>query len=382
MSLNSSSSSSSIELDSDDSPIVSSSSNFIDITSDDEIDSIRATMSHRAKRMIEMARRSGSNQAPRPTPGQNPSALSNNPTRTQIASSSQTSNTVRSITDASTQNTVRASQDTVSQRSTRSREHDSSTPKSVRGRKRPREENDVVVRCPGKEPVLEVSSDEDIKNIMNFELPRARGVPLDSSVLELEDERKAWKLFQSMIFKKDKIKLSKKKIKQNLKKGSRDLVSARNIMYQCYMLAERDFKDLDKMKKKLKEQHNLMKDLSANSKDAKKKQKDKLTARNADIEGLQKKVEDQNLEIEHLKLESNESYESGRAAGISMSTVPSHEQKLASAREFYRSPTYDALSDMNVGVELLGVFEKCWKQCRKLGFLNERFDEGSRPRKK
>ncbi|KAL3831017.1 hypothetical protein ACJIZ3_019819 [Penstemon smallii] len=327
---------------------------------------VLATMSHRTKRMFELARGRGSNPAPRSSENQNQS-------------------------DGSTHQPIRHSQATPS-RSTRSKETSSSTPEAGRGSKRAREENEVVARRPGKEPVLEVSSDEDIASVMNSEQPRAGGFAPDSTILEQEDEGKAWKVFQSVIFKKDQANMSKKNIKMNLKKGSRDLISAYNVMYQGYVIAERAFKDIDKMKKKMKEQQNMIKTLSESAKDAEKKQKEakkkqkevetefqrkdnqlmdaleKLAARNVDVERLDKKVEDQNIEIERLKVESNQSYERGRM------TVSNVEQKLDIAREFWRSPTYDAVSDLKAGVELLPVFEKCWKQCRKLGFLNERFD--------
>ncbi|KAL3839017.1 hypothetical protein ACJIZ3_023608 [Penstemon smallii] len=352
--------------------------------------SVFATMSHRTKRMFALARGKAANPAPRQE-NQNQSGQSNQPNRPPIVPSNHPSIPVRSLTDGAAHHTIRRSQATPP-RSTRSKETDSSTPDSGRGSKRPREEAEIVSRRPGKESVPEVSSDEEIESVMNSMQPRAGGAGPDSSIIEPEDEAKAWKVFQSVIFKKDQVKMGRKKIKKNLKKGSHDLISACNVMYQGYVLAERSFKDIEKMKMKLKEQHNTIKSLIERAKDAEKKQRDaekkqkdsetefqrkdnqlkdaieKLAAKNADVERLDKKVEDQNIEIERLKVEANQSYERGRMA------APNVEQKLEIAREFWRSPTYDAVSDLKAGIELFQVFDKCWKQCRKLGFLNERFD--------
>ncbi|KAL3812695.1 hypothetical protein ACJIZ3_013963 [Penstemon smallii] len=385
-------------------PVVSPNSGFMLQLADYERylreHAISLTIANRAQKMMEMSRISGkapgSNHASCPQAPQNPSGGSNHPNRARTGPSSQVSNSVRNITDPSTQNQARGPvqsyQPNGSQRSTHSRETDSSTPESTRANKRPRDENEAATRCPGKENVLEVSSfDEDI---MNFDHPRAGRVSNDASMIDSESGRDAWKVFQATIFKKDQIKLSKKMIKQGLKSGARHLISANQIMYHGYLRAERALKDLDTMKKKLKEQMHLAKTYAASSKEAEKRKKNvedelqrkddqlidtikKLSARNAEMETLQKKTEDMNAEIERLKLESRESYSRGLAEGLSMSTIPSREQRLAIAREFYRSPVFDALSDMKAGGELFNVFDKCWKQCKKLGFLNERFDENA-----
>ncbi|KAL3831007.1 hypothetical protein ACJIZ3_019809 [Penstemon smallii] len=340
-----------------------------------------AIMSNRAQKMMEVARRSARSQGPTETPRSqappNSSGGSNNPSRDMRAPVSHTSNHVRSITGPST----------------RSRNHGSSTPEATRSNKRPREDDEAIVRCPGKEPVLEVSSDEDIESTMNYEFPRAGGISIDSSFLELEDEGKARKVFQATNFKKDQVNLGQKILKHNLKKGSRDLIFG-------YVHAGRAFKDLDKSKKKLKDQFTLVRGYAASCKEAEKKRKEaedelhrkdeqlidtieKLTARNVDVEAmqkkiddmnveaLQKKIDDMNVELQRLKLESNESYENGRAEGLSMSARPSREKKLAIPREYNHSHVYKALSDMKAGVELFGVFDKGWKHCKKLGFLNE-----------
>ncbi|KAL3820349.1 hypothetical protein ACJIZ3_006254 [Penstemon smallii] len=378
MSLNSGSSSTSTELNLNDSPVVSASIDFIDITGDDEVDSSRI-----------YGRSQGPTETPRSQALSNPSGGSNNSPRDIRALASQTSNHVRSITDPSipVSNSIRSSHGSGTHRSSRSRDHGSSTLEAIRSNKRPREDEEAIVQRPDKKPVLEVSSDEDIESTMNSEFPRAGGISIDSSVLEPEDEGKSWKVFQATIFKKDQVNLGKKKLKHNLKKGPRDLISVNNIMYQGYVLAERAFKDFNKSKKKLKDQFTLAKGYAASCKKAEKKRKEaedefhrkdeqlidiieKLTARNAD-----KKIDDMNVELERLKLESNENYEKGRVEGLKMSARLNREQKLAIAREFYHSPVYDVLSDMKAGVELFGVFDKAWKQCRKLGFLNERFDE-------
>ncbi|KAL3846272.1 hypothetical protein ACJIZ3_003675 [Penstemon smallii] len=360
MSLNSSNSSSSLKFDSNDSAIVSSSSSdLIDITGDHEIE--QAIMSIRALKMMGNSRRnarpSGLIPTPRLQPSQNQSDGSNNPSRVTVPIHD------RSITAPLTHD--RTTSPVRSQRGHRSREIGPSNPETDRSNKRPREESDVIIRRSGKEPVVDVSSDEDIEKIMNSEYPGAGGFSFDSSVLNPRDEAKAWKVYQATIFKSDQSKLGKKKLKENLKKASCELISVNNILYQGYVLAERAFKDIDKSKRKLKEQHDLARTFAAAAKDAEKKKKD------AEDE---KRIAEMNAEFERLKLES---YEKGRAEGISISNQPSREQKLAIAREFYRSPVYDVLSDAKAGDELFAVFDKGWKQCRKLGFLNERFDESA-----
>ncbi|KAL3825467.1 hypothetical protein ACJIZ3_021496 [Penstemon smallii] len=348
-----------------------------------------AIMSSRAQKIMDLVRRSGRSQGPTKTPRpqapSNPSGGSNNPSRDMRAPASQIRNPVRSITDPSihVSNLIRSSHGTGNHRSSHSRDHGSSTPEAIRSNKRTREDEEAIVRRPGKEPVLEVSSDEEIESTMNSEFHRAGGISIDSSVLEPEDEGKSWKVFQATIFKKDQVNLGKKNLKQNLKKASHDLISVNNILYEGYVLAERAFKDLDKSKKKLKDQFTLAKGYAASCKDAEKKRKEaedefhrkdeqlidtiaKLTTRNAD-----KKIDDMNVKLERLKLESNANYEKGRTEGLKMSARPNREQKLAIAQEFYHSHVYDVLSDMKARVELFGIFYKAWKQCRKLRFLNE-----------
>ncbi|KAL3839180.1 hypothetical protein ACJIZ3_023771 [Penstemon smallii] len=344
-----------------------------------------AIMSSRAKKIMENVRRgagtSSSTPALRSQLSQNSSGGSNNSSRALVTPTANTTHPTRSITDPPTHDQHRSP--IRSQRGSRSRENELSNPEAIRSNKRPREEGEIVARRPGKEPVLEVSSDEDIESVMNSDHPRAGGLTVDTSV------------FKSTIFKKEHTKLGKKHLKQNLKKASCDLLSinflVNNVLYQGYVLAERAFKDLDKSKKKLKEQFTLVRTCSATSKEAEKKRKDvedelkkkedqivdiigQLSARIKEVEELKKTNEEL---VERMKLESRESYEKGRAEGLLMTSQPTREQKLTIAREFFRSPVCDAFSDMKVGLELYGVFDKAWKQCRKLGFLNERFDENA-----
>ncbi|KAL3838898.1 hypothetical protein ACJIZ3_023489 [Penstemon smallii] len=323
-----------------------------------------AIMSSRAKRIMENVRRggrsSGSTQAPHVQSSQNPSGGSNNSSRALVTPTADITHPTRSITNPSTHD--RNHSPVRSQRGSRSRENNTSNPEAIRSNKRPREEGEIVARRPGKEPVLEVSSDEDLESVMNSDHPRAGGLAVDTSVLEPMDESKAWKVFKSTIFKKDQTKLGKKHIKENVKKASCDLVS-----------------DLDKLNKKLKEQFTLVKTYAAASKEAEKKRKDvedelqrkddqvvdiveKLSSREKEVEELKKRNEEL---VERMKLESKESYEKGRAEGVLMTSQPTREQRLAIAREFFRSPVCEALSDMKTGLEL------------KLGFLNERFNENA-----